>query len=135
AKERTSRRRPGTLALDEELRTVVQEKLHVEWSPEQISAWLRLEHPDRPTWHLCHETIYQAVYNPARGGLSRAITRKLRTGRPLRKRRRRPDTRDVRFVVPSKLIVHRPAVVTARLRIGDWDGDLILGRGNRSAIC
>ena len=109
ARERASRRRPGRLATDCELRAVVQDKLDLEWSPEQIGAWLRLEHPDRPGWHLCHETIYQAVYNPARGGLSRQFTKKLRTGRPLRKRRRRRNERAVRFVAPAKLIEHRPA--------------------------
>jgi IS30 family transposase len=86
ARERASRRRAGRLAVDGELRAVVQEKLDVEWSPEQISAWLRVEHPDQTRWHVCHETIYQAVYNPARGGLSRQFTKKLRTGRPLRQR-------------------------------------------------
>lgn len=134
ARERASRRRPVRLALDDELRAVVQGKLDVEWSPEQISGWLRSEHPDRATWHLCHETIYQAVYNPTRGGLSRQFTKKLRTGRPLRKRRRRADERALRFVAPGRLISQRPPAASARLRVGDWEGDLIMGRGNRSAI-
>jgi hypothetical protein len=43
-----------------------------------VIAWLRVEHPDQRRWHVCHETIYQAVYNPARGGLSRELTKKLR---------------------------------------------------------
>lgn len=47
ARERAPRRRAGRLAVDEELRAVVQERLDVEWSPEQISAWLRLEHSER----------------------------------------------------------------------------------------
>ena len=134
ARERSSRRHPARLAVNDELRAAVQDKLDVEWSPEQISGWLRREHPERPTWHLCPETIYQAVYDPIRGGLSRQFTKKLRTGRPLRKRRRRVEQRAVRFVAPAKLITHRPPVVSARLRVGDWEGDLIMGRGNRSAI-
>jgi IS30 family transposase len=134
ARERASRRRAARLAVDAQLRAVVQDKLDVEWSPEQISAWLRRQHPHQPSWHLCHETIYQAVYNPTRGGLSRQFTKKLRTGRPLRRRRRRRNERAVRFVAPAKLIVHRPSVVSGRLRVGDWEGDLIMGRGNRSAI-
>jgi len=40
------------------LRAVVQEKLEIEWSPEQIAAHLRLAFPDKQGWHLCHETIY-----------------------------------------------------------------------------
>jgi IS30 family transposase len=55
------------LAVDDELRAMVQDKLELEWSPEQISAWLRLEHPDEPGEHACHETIYQAAYTLPEG--------------------------------------------------------------------
>ena len=75
----------------------------------------------------------QALYR-GRAGLSRGLTRRLRTGRPLRKRRRRPEQRTPRFVAPAKLIHHRPAVVETRARVGDWEGDLILGRQSRSAV-
>jgi IS30 family transposase len=122
------------LANDHTLRALVQEKLELEWRPEQISAWLRVAHPGQPAWHLCHETIYQALYHGGRGGLSRQFTKQLRTGRPLRKRRRRPNQRAVRFTAPSALIDQRPRVVEARIRVGDWEGDLITGRENRSAI-
>ena len=81
----------------------------------------------RPSWHLCHETIYQALYHGGKGGLSRSLTRRLRTGRRLRKRRRRADTRVVRFIAPARLIDARPAVVAERGRFGDWEGDLIVG--------
>jgi IS30 family transposase len=74
---------------------------------------------------------YQALYN---GGLSRTLTKRLRTGRPLRKRRRRADQRRSRFVAPAQLIEHRPPVVCTRTRVGDWEGDLIVGRGNQSAV-
>ena len=57
--------------MDAELRELVQAKLELEWSPEQISGWLRLTHPDRPSWQVCHETIYQALYHGATRGLSR----------------------------------------------------------------
>ncbi len=70
----------------------------------------------------------------ARGGLSRHLTRRLRTGRPLRKRRRRADERRTRYVVPHLLIEHRPAIVTERSRVGDWEGDLVVGRMSRSAV-
>jgi IS30 family transposase len=64
----------------------VKAKLEDTWSPQQISAWLRSEYPRRLDWHICHETIYQALYLGRKGGLTRALTAKLRTGRPLRKR-------------------------------------------------
>jgi transposase, IS30 family len=136
ARARERRRRPkrGRLLEDAELRAEIQSKLELEWSPEQIAAHLRLTWPDRPSWHVCHETIYQALYHGGRGGLSRELTRKLRTGRALRRRRRRSDARTPRFAAPALLIDHRPAAATARQRIGDWEGDLITGRMNRSAI-
>jgi IS30 family transposase len=76
----------------------------------------------------------QALYHGGRGGLSRQLTRRLRTSRPLRKRRRRADQRRSRFIAPAVLIDHRPAAVLERSRCGDWEGDLILGAASRSAI-
>jgi transposase, IS30 family len=93
ARQRAVRVRRSRLAQDEGLRAVVQAKLELEWSPQQIAGYLRAAFPDRPAWHLCHETIYQGVYNPGPGGLSRTLTRRPRTGRPLRKRRRRATAR------------------------------------------
>jgi IS30 family transposase len=69
-----------------------------------------------------------------KGGLSRALTAKLRTGRPLRKRRRRSSERTPRYIAPAVLIHHRPPIVEARTRIGDSEGDLIVGKHSRSAI-
>jgi IS30 family transposase len=109
----------------------VQSKLELEWSPEQIARHLRRAHPDRPAWHVCHETIYQALY-AGKGGLLRWLTKRLRTGRPLCKRRRRPDQRKVGLIAPSRLIDHRPAIVLQRARVGVWEGDLIVvGRASR----
>jgi IS30 family transposase len=68
----------------------------------QRIATLRRQNPDRP-WHVCHETLYQALYQAlyqGKGGLSRQLTRRLRTGRSLRKRRRRADARRARFLTP-----------------------------------
>ncbi len=62
------------------------------------------------------------------------MTKKLRTGRPLRKRRRSPRARTPRFIAPGRLLHERPAVVEERERIGDWEGELIVGRASRSAI-
>src|SRR3954452_7395229 len=120
ARERCARPGRSRLARNPELRAAVQEKLEEEWSPEQIAAHLRVAYPDRPSWHLCHESIYQALYRGARGGLNRRLIKRLRTQRPLRKRRRRSDQRRPRYVVPHQRIQHRPAVVNERSRLGDW---------------
>ncbi len=69
-----------------------------------------------------------------KGGLSRELTKRLRTGRPLRRRRRRADQRQSRFLTPITLIEHRPRAALDRGRVGDWEGDLIVGRNSRSAI-
>jgi len=108
--------------------------LEIEWSPEQIAAHLRITFPDRPSWHLCHETIYQALYRGARGGLNLRLTKRLRTGRPLRKHRRRSDQRRTRYAIPHQRIEHRPAIVTERTRLGDWEGDLVVGPMSKSAV-
>ncbi|MFC6406926.1 IS30 family transposase [Planobispora longispora] len=134
ARQRMRRPRRGRVLQDAELRAQIQARLEQEWSPEQIAAHLRRCFPDRPHWHLCHETIYQAIYHGGRGGLSRRLTAKLRTGRALRRRRRRSDQRRIRFVAPAVLIEHRPPIVEQRVRVGDWEGDLITGRLNQSAI-
>ncbi|WP_425580583.1 IS30 family transposase, partial [Streptosporangium amethystogenes] len=134
ARQRARRPRQGRLLADGDLRAEVQAKLELEWSPEQIAAYLRRSRPDRPSWHICHETIYRALYQGGKGGLSRKLTRRLRTGRPLRKRRRRSNRRSPRFIAPALLIGGRPSVVEQRQRVGDWEGDLITGRLNQSAI-
>jgi IS30 family transposase len=121
ARERTRRPRRARLIEDPALRAVVQAGLELEWSPEQIASHLRRAYPGRPDWHVCHETIYQALYHGGKGGLSRQLTRRLRTGRPLRKRRRRSDQRRSRFVAPLVLIDHRSPAVALRQRIGDWE--------------
>ncbi|MFD5922847.1 transposase [Kitasatospora sp. NPDC058201] len=117
-------RRPrlAKLRLDHELRAEVHSKLDLEWSPEQIAAHLRLLWPDRPERRVCHESIFRALYQGAKGGLSRTLTKKLRTGWPLRKQRCKADQRAPRFAVPATLIDERPAVVELRERAGDWEG-------------
>lgn len=82
ARQRARRVRSTRLIRDAELRAVVQDKLEDDWSPEQIAVYLRAAHPDRRDWHLCHETIYQGLFNGGKGGLSRELTRRLRIGRP-----------------------------------------------------
>lgn len=133
AREQARRRRRPILARDQQLRAVVQERLLEQWSPEQISAWLKEEHPDRAEWHICHETIYQGLFFGGHDGLSRELTKNLRTGRSLR-RRRRARQRGPRFKTPSKPIDQRPAAVEQRTRIGDFEGDLIIGRGGASSV-
>ena len=134
ARQRARRPRRTRISRDGQLQAIIQTLLELEWSPEQIAGHLRVTYPDRASWHVCHETIYQALYHGGKGGLSRTLTAKLRTGRPLRRRRRRADRRRSRFVAPTQLIDQRPVAVDGRDRLGDWEGDLIVGRMSQSAI-
>jgi transposase, IS30 family len=113
---------------------VVLEELEIKWSPEQITGHLQMTIPDRPRWHLCHETIHQALYRGARGCLNRRLIKRLRTGRPLRKHRRRSDQRRTCCVIPHQRIEHLPAIVTERTQLRDWEGDLVVGPMSMSAM-
>jgi len=117
------------------LRQFVTARLGTRWSPEQISQALRREYPDDPGRHLVPETIYQAIYRPELGGLHRdGLSRVLRTGRRRRKPHRRPDARRAGSLVGMTMIDKRPAEAADRTVPGHWEGDLITGAGNRSAI-
>jgi IS30 family transposase len=112
----------------------VQDRLEKRWSPEQIAHALREEFPNQPERHLVPETIYQAVYRPGRGGLRRDLPPVLRTRRRRRKPRRRPDQRRPTKLVDMTMITDRPAEADDRSVPGHWEGDLITGKQNRSAI-
>jgi IS30 family transposase len=135
AAERRARPRAGKIVRDPRLRQFVAERLKQRWSPEQISQALRRELPDDPERHVVHETIYQAVYRPELGGLERELPgRVLRTGRRRRRPRRRADARRAGSLVGMTMIDQRPVEAADRSKPGHWEGDLITGAGNRSAI-
>jgi transposase, IS30 family len=128
---RRARPRPGKLAIDVELRTMVQELLDRRWSPEQISQHLRHAFADQPERHLVPETIYQAIYVQGRGQLRRELHRALRTGRAMRRPRRDTASNKLTDMV---LISQRPAEAADRAVPGHWEGDLIIGASGNSAI-
>jgi transposase, IS30 family len=102
------------------------------WSPQQISARLRLEFPDDPRMHISHETIYLSLYVQSRGELRRQLTVQLRTGRSTRRGRGSQDARG--RIADMVNISQRPPEVADRAVPGHWEGDLIIGAGNRSAV-
>jgi IS30 family transposase len=137
AKAEARARRPKTakLAADDRLRAQVQSMLEQKMSPEQISGRLPVLFPEDPSMRLCHEVIYQSLYIQGRGALRRELVRCLRTGRALRKPRRRVDQRTTRPRIPDMvMIADRPVEVEDRAIPGNWEGDLITGADNQSAI-
>ena len=85
ASRRALRPKRAKLAQCRRLRGVVERKLEAKWSPQQISAWLALEHPDRPEMQVSHETIYQSLFVQSRGALRKELHSCLRTGRAMRR--------------------------------------------------
>ncbi|MFE7358380.1 IS30 family transposase [Streptomyces sp. NPDC057543] len=130
------RARPKSRRIDQlpELRDFVQSRLDERWSPEQITEILRRDFPGDPQMHVTHETIYRALYAQADNSLRRELTRRLRTGRSIRKQRRQPDRRTPRFSHPMVPISQRPLEAADRAVPGHWEGDLIVGPKNGSAI-
>ena len=129
---RRSARRPKVRKLTcRALSGQVTEWLKELWSPEEIARRLRLEFPEDPMMWVSHETIYKALFVQGRGELRRELHRCLRSGRAARKAQgavREPH------IAGMVMISERPAEAEDRAVPGHWEGDLIMGRSNRSAV-
>jgi transposase, IS30 family len=133
---RSHRRRIET---NGELRQLVAEFLAQRWSPQQISRQLRLRFPGQPAMWLCHESIYQAVYQPGSplqrpSPLAPQHRSPLRTGRDHRRAHQHAQQRRPRFEQPMRTIRQRPFQPEDRCQPGHWEGDLIIGKDQGSAI-
>lgn len=131
--QRASRPKPAKLHTNPMLRARVEADLKKKYSPEQIAGRLRRQFPDDLEMRVSPETIYQSLYVQSRGALKRDLTACLRTGRAVRRPCRKAGQRKNR--VPDMInISERPKEAEDRAVPGDWEGDLIIGKGNRSAI-
>jgi IS30 family transposase len=129
---RAARPKPAKLACNPRLRRAVVEMLRSRFSPQQISARLKLGYPDDPEMRIAAETIYQSLYVQSRGRFRSDLTRYLRTGRCRRKPRRGPTGRGR---IPEMVsISERPAEADDRAVPGHWEGDLLVGKANHSFI-
>jgi IS30 family transposase len=132
ADQRARRPKTRVLEINDELREHVQNRLQEKDSPEQISRRLLIDYPSDRTMRISHETIYRCLYVQGRGGLRRELVKCLRTGRALRKARRTTERRGRLAGMVS--IANRPPEVLDRVVPGHWEGDLITGAENKSAI-
>ncbi|ODV44511.1 transcriptional regulator, partial [Cupriavidus sp. UYMMa02A] len=133
AQRRQASRPASKLAADSVLWGVVRHFLDQKWSPQEISATLKRAFPDHREHHVSHETIYNAIYAYPRGELRRQLIACLRQGRAKRLPRSRGTDR--RGQIPDMVSIHvRPPEINDRLMPGHWEGDLIKGAGNRSAV-
>lgn len=109
--------------------------LYRQWSPEQIAGKLRAMHPEDPSARVSHETIYAAIYAHPKGALRRDMIAALRQEKPSRGRVRRTAAGRGGLRIPEGSgIKHRPEEIAQRLIPGHWEGDLIKGAFNRSAV-
>jgi IS30 family transposase len=128
ADRRAARPKPSKLVLTPRLRAVVEAKLGLCWSPEQIAGWLRVSYRDDQSMRISHETIYLSLYVPHRGALRRDLRRCLRTGRAMRHPRGKRLPQGRGQLIDTVSIRQRPAEATSRSVPGHWEGDLVLGR-------
>jgi IS30 family transposase len=121
------------LGPDTRLFGVVEHFLREGWSPEQIAGTMQRQYPHQPEQRVSHETIYNALYVMPKGELRTALLACLRQGR--RVRRPRAHGEDRRGQIQNMTPLHvRPPEVEERLIPGHWEGDLIKGAFNRSAV-
>jgi IS30 family transposase len=135
ALERAGRPKPTKFEQHRRLAVVVETWLEEQqWSPEQISARLRVEFPDDETMRVSHETIYQALYVYGRGGLRKEHVRYLRSQRSGRRSRSVTARNRQPKICDMVMIAERPDEIEQRLVPGHWEGDLIMGTNNGSQI-
>jgi IS30 family transposase len=129
------RPKPCLLSSNGRLRRIVAGKLSLDWSPEQISGWLKAQYPHDENMRVSHETIYRSLFIQARGVLKKELTRHLRSQRVTRRSRnldRQAQSRGQ--LIGAVSIRERPAEAADRAIPGHWEGDLLCGSNNSHIV-
>lgn len=125
------RPKPCLLAANPDLRSIVAAKLQDQWSPQQISGWLKIEHSHDRMMQVSHETIYKSLFIQARGVLKRELIAHLRSRRVMRRGKTSTAKGQPRGqTIDAISIRQRPADIEDRAVPGHWEGDLISGSRN-----
>src|SRR5712692_7722714 len=123
------------LAIHVKLQKIVTSKLILDWSPEQISGWLKIQYPDDESMRVSHETIYRSLFIQARGVLKKELTEHLRSKRRIRRSQHSRIFRDSRGQIADAISIReRPAAVADRAIPGHWEGDLLSGSRNSHMV-
>lgn len=103
----------------------------MDWSPEQISGWLKRSYPDDEPMHVSHKTIYRSLFIQSRGVLKKELQKHLRTKRPFRQSRQHNNRSAWRGqIIDGLSIIERPPEIEDRAVPGHWEGDLTAGSSN-----
>jgi IS30 family transposase len=133
--EATLRPKPCLLGVNRRLQRIVTSKLSLDWSPEQVSGWLKAEYPDDESMRVSHETIYRSLFIQARGVLKKQLLEHLRSKRVTRRSRNlNPEAQSRGQIVGAISIRERPAEVEDRAIPGHWEGDLLSGSKNSHIV-
>ena len=133
--EATLRPKPCLLGVNRTLQRIVTSKLSLDWSPEQVSGWLKAEYPDDESMRVSHETIYRSLFIQARGVLKKQLLGHLRSKRVTRRSRNlNPEAQSRGQIVGAVSIRERPAEVEDRAIPGHWEGDLLSGSKNSHIV-
>lgn len=126
--ERARRPKICKLASHRALARLVADRLKLQWSPEEIAAWLRRTYPQNENRQVSHETIYKTLFIQARGALKQELLAHLRQHRVMRRPRgHTPKRLHIKGVVSIR---ERPADAKDRAVPGHWEGDLLVGSNN-----
>jgi IS30 family transposase len=128
--ERALRPKPCRLARHGELRWRVAQKLALQWSPEQVSGWLKRQFPADQGMQISHEAIYRSLFIQTRGVLKKELMAQLRTARQMRQAKGGTKKPGLGRILDTVSIRERPAEVEDRAVPGHWEGDLFSGANN-----